>query len=450
MRARWLFFTLFSVLAMPGRFLPVFYAAHAQTDTQIGLLIATPQFVSLFAGPFFCNLADRTGRRELVAALTYLAAIFCFLSQLIALPELDLLAPSARFPFLMVCRVLFGFFSAPAYPLVSAITISQLRETYGENGHERFGEERLWGAVSWAVCALTLGLALDLPGIDVWIVYVGMLFFGSGFIASLWLFYRNHNSTKQGSICLIESPEYRRLLDAESSEVSGHKEGAENEREWALPVQEAAADRQHVDSNVREESMSATKAFYRILTEGGLSTLMFFNLLLWLFVGMSLVENLLFLFFEDDLHASNFLCGISVVVTVIFEIPLFARAPELLERFGSASLAMLGSLSFVVRGIGYTVAPNGWVALLVEPLHGVTYAAVATASVSFVAERTETELEATGQSLIDVIHAIAFTLGTGIGGYVMQNLGSKFMYRGAAALVLVATVSFGMVEWCLI
>ena len=34
-------------------------------------------------------------------------------------------------------------------------------------------------------------------------------------------------------------------------------------------------------------------------------------------MGMSLVENLLFLFMVDDLNSSNLVCGISVVVTVV-------------------------------------------------------------------------------------------------------------------------------------
>ena len=41
--------------------------------------------------------------------------------------------------------------------------------------------------------------------------------------------------------------------------------------------------------------------------------------------GMTIVENLVFLLFRD-LGASYFVCGITVVVTVIFEIPILKQA----------------------------------------------------------------------------------------------------------------------------
>lgn len=429
-------------MAMPGRFLSIFFAAHGQTDEQVGLLMATPELVSLVAGPLLCNLADRIGRRERVAAFTYFAAIVCFLIQLVALPALGLLSSSARFPVLLALRALFGFFSAPAYSLVSAIAIAQLREEHGENGHEHFGEERLWGAVSWALCALGLGFVLDRPGVDIWIVYVGVFVFGLGYIVSLYLFERAQSQKKILENDAEDNRDDRGLLDSERGVASDFVDNA-------LPQDgtEPRAVEEVTQQQRKVVSMSTFNTYYLILTTGGPSTFMFFNLVFWLFAGMSLVEALLFLFFENDLHASNLLCGISVVVTVIFEIPLFARAPALLRRFGSAALAIGGSLAFVGRGFGYAAAPNGWFALLVEPFHGVTYAAIATASVSFVSERIPSELEATGQSLLTVIHSIAFTLGIAVGGYVMQEFGSKVMYLGAAILVLVATTAFAIVNW---
>lgn len=421
---------------MPGRFFPIFYLAHGQTDTQIGLLIAAPQLVSLLAVPFFCNLADRLGRHEHVAALTFLAAMVCFLAQLIALPKLDLLSASARFPVLMIFGLLFGVLSSPAYSLVSAMTIAQLREEHGENGHEYFGTERLWGAVSWAVCALGLGFVLDLRHVDVSVVYVGIVLFGSTYVLILLRFesFQSKRNTPES-----DNKEY----GVDDSLLRNEHRSASDEVE----VGGLVAEEDIVEQESCDVFLSALKAYYDILISGGPSTFMFFHLIIWLNAGMSLVENLLFLFFQKDLHASNLLCGISVVVTVIFEIPIFAQAPKLLPRIGSTALAIIGSLAFVVRGIGYGVAPNGWFALLIEPLHGVTIGAVATASVSFVAERTPPELEATGQSLLDVIHRIAFTFGTAAGGYVMQKYGAKTLYKGAAILVLAATAAFAIVNW---
>lgn len=152
MRARWLFFSLFCVLAIPGRFMPIFYSAHEQNDVQMGILMGSAPLISMVASPLLCNLADRLRRRELVAAVSYILAMLCFLLQIIAQPSLHLLTPEARFPTLLALRVAFGFFSAGAYPLVSAISMhSSGRSTVrrGVNGSGRKG----FGVQSVGLCA---------------------------------------------------------------------------------------------------------------------------------------------------------------------------------------------------------------------------------------------------------------------------------------------------------
>lgn len=432
MRARWLFFTLFASFAMPGRFISIFFSAHGQSDSQVGYLMATPSLISLVAGPLLCTIADGLRRRELVAGVAYAATILSFLLQIVALPSLGWLKPEMRFPVLLALRVVFGCFNAGVYPLVCAIAIAQLRKEHGDKGHERFGGERLWGAVSWAVCALSLGIVLDLPNVGISVVYAGVLFFGSAFLFTLWRFARE----KETELLLEDDDgavDERSLLLGEDRIASG---GAEDED---AGLHASAANSSFSGSS---KPPSILKAVYRIVSTGGLPTLLFFNLIFWLAGGMSLVEKLVFLFFQDDLHASNFVCGLSVVVTVVFEIPLFACAPQLLQRIGAPSLALLSSLSYVVRAFGYTVAPNGWVVLLLEPLHGVTYSASAMAGVAFVAERTPPELEATGQSLLSVVKALGITIGVALGGYVMEHFGSKVLYRSAGVVVLTAAVTF--------
>merc|ERR1711976_1010661 len=92
-------------------------------------------------------------------------------------------------------------------------------------------------------------------------------------------------------------------------------------------------------------------------------------------IGTSVVENLIFLFFEK-LGASNTICAISVVVTVVFEIPIFHFSSELLNMYGAANLQIVACIAYVIRVVGYTFIPKDHVVLVLffEPLHGVTYA----------------------------------------------------------------------------
>ncbi len=75
-----------------------------------------------------------------------------------------------------------------------------------------------------------------------------------------------------------------------------------------------------------------------------------------------------------------------MVVTVLFEIPLMYWAPQLLKRFETGTLIVVAELSYSIRTLVYTlVGTNTWLLLLVEPLHGVTYALLATSTTEHVA-----------------------------------------------------------------
>ena len=166
--------------------------------------------------------------------------------------------------------------------------------------------------------------------------------------------------------------------------------------------------------------------------------------------GTSIVENLLFLFFAESLGATATLCGLSVVVTVVFEIPIFARAGDLLDRCGAARLLCVACAAYAVRVVGYTAVPNPWFVLCLEPLHGVTYSCLKTAATHFVAVATPRAgphrgLDATAQNLMGAITGLfGSLLGTSVGGYVQDQRGPHVLYRGAGALVLVSVAVFGI------
>eukprot|EP00171_Calliarthron_tuberculosum_P001968 IDg1968t1 len=168
-----------------------------------------------------------------------------------------------------------------------------------------------------------------------------------------------------------------------------------------------------------------------IIRGGELSTCFFFLLVFATFTGTSLSEGLLFLFLKNDLKAGNLLCGISVVITVVFEIPLFAMSPQLLKHVGASLLVIIGAVSFSIRGFAYGIVPNAWFVLIFEPLHGVTYAAMATAAIAYISEKVPKELEATSQSLLASLECIASVFGMATGGFIMQHFGSRALYCGA-------------------
>ena len=106
----------------------------------------------------------------------------------------------------------------------------------------------------------------------------------------------------------------------------------------------------------------------------------------------------------QELHASTLLCGLSVVVTVIFELPIFHYAKYLLAKFGTRKMILLGQAAWVVRAVFYANMSVAWTVLLIEPLHGVTFALVWTAATQHVAnpDISGEGLEASAQGLLQV------------------------------------------------
>jgi len=304
------------------------------------------------------------------------------------------------FPYLIIISGIYKACGSGTYSLVSAMSLSSLKLKYGHSAHEKFGQDRLWGAVSWALTATSLGIVADKLGNLLFPIYVGRAFFAILFISAV-LFMKK----------------IRIEADIESNNI------------------------------VRPEgrNVSILEAM-RILTKGGPPVIVFYLLVFVLNAAMSLVEGLLFLFFDKDLKASHSVEGLSVLITVIFEIPLFAFSPQLLRQLGPQIILLIGAAAYIIRVFGYTIVPKAWVVLLLEPLHGFTVTAQTIAATAFVSDRTPIEIEATSQSLLSAFSRIASVVGTSIGGYVMQRYGSRTLYRSAAILVLAVSIAFLIVD----
>ena len=136
--------------------------------------------------------------------------------------------------------------------------------------------------------------------------------------------------------------------------------------------------------------------------------------------------------------------GGTVALTVAFEVPIFQIAPKLLHRFGSDILLLVAAAAYVTRVVGYTFIPANhvqWV-LLLEPLHGVTYACTQTAIVDFVARRTPVGYEASGQGFVYTMRGIGAVLGLYFGGWAQDKFGPRAMFRASAGVVLIGATVF--------
>lgn len=165
--------------------------------------------------------------------------------------------------------------------------------------------------------------------------------------------------------------------------------------------------------------------------------------------AMSLVDSFLFVYLQNDLGASSALCGYTVGVTVMLEIPVFAHSQTLLTKLGHDGLLVVAMVAYSIRVFGYTLlSPETvhWV-LLLEILHGITFATAWTATVDFSAQFAPKEWSTVVQSLTSAFWScFGGGLGPIIGGLIYHKNGAVVMFRGAGSLILVL-MAFRLFLW---
>jgi MFS family permease len=157
--------------------------------------------------------------------------------------------------------------------------------------------------------------------------------------------------------------------------------------------------------------------------------------------GMATVERLLFLYMVNDLDASTLLCGLSVGVNVLFELPIFWYASSIMKKVGHDGMFLMSMACFVFRVYGYTwlTPATKWWILALESMHGVTFATfwIVTTDVSKVLVETEGAFwnNAIPMSVQMLYSAVGVSIGSVLGGWAMDRFGSRTMYTFTAGMV---------------
>ena len=163
---------------------------------------------------------------------------------------------------------------------------------------------------------------------------------------------------------------------------------------------------------------------------------------------MSFVENYLFLFLIQKLDAPVYLCGLTITVMVLGEVPIFRASNWLLKKIGILGLLWLSHAAYIIRVFGYTLLPHGerkysYFILLLEPLHGLTYAGMWLASVEYGARIVPTHLQGTMQGLLGGIYnGLGDSFGSLVGGYIYNTYGPVWMYRHTGAIIFLWMIIF--------
>lgn len=162
----------------------------------------------------------------------------------------------------------------------------------------------------------------------------------------------------------------------------------------------------------------------------------------------SLVEIYLFVFLLRDFSgSSDALAGCTLVVMTLSELPVFQYADRLMGH-GYAPVQVFCQWVFALRCLLYAALPASkpWMVLLVEPLHGMTFAAMWASSVEFGRRMAPAGCAARFQAITNGIYFQAsFGVGSLFWGHFAAAEGYRPAYRVDALLVVSWGILWGLV-----
>jgi predicted MFS family arabinose efflux permease len=152
--------------------------------------------------------------------------------------------------------------------------------------------------------------------------------------------------------------------------------------------------------------------------------------------GISVVGNFLFLHLLEDLGASHTLLGLTVLSTIVIEVPVFESSALILRRLGIRGMIIVAHLAYCARVTCYYFLKEAWFVLCVEVLHGLTYALIWPAGVAYASRSVSPVFETTAQGVFSgVFGGIGSAAGALIGGVVYENFGANILFAGSGGVM---------------
>lgn len=248
---------------------------------------------------------------------------------------------------------------------------------------QRYGKLRLWGAIGWGISAPLIGLLVSRHNMG-WPFY--------GFVIYLFL----------GLLTIIRLP---------------------------------------IERSVKNRGFRV--GFIRMM--GNPNWILFLIVIFISGTGSSMIHNYLFLYM-NHLNTGPILMGLSLTVATVSEVVVFAFSDRLIIRWGIRNVLMLAVITLAVRLLAYSVASSGWLVLIIQISHGLTFSLLWVAGVAFANRNALPGLETTAQGIFSgVFMGLAAAVGAFAGGWLYEGVGPFMMYRWAAIGIGVLVLIVGLI-----
>lgn len=168
-------------------------------------------------------------------------------------------------------------------------------------------------------------------------------------------------------------------------------------------------------------------------------------------MSLSIVSSYLFIFM-NSLGASKTLMGLVMTVATISEIPILFYMNRLLRRWGARRLMAVSIAAYALRAFLVSLVKTPETILLIQLMHGATFALLVGAGVTLADEMSPKGLSATGQGLFSaMMGGVGVATGAVLGGWIYEHYGAPATFQvisliALAGLIIWLTVGKGLKE----
>jgi PPP family 3-phenylpropionic acid transporter len=364
--AKAFYFCFFGAMGGYLYFLSLYYKQLGLDDRQIGLLAGIPPLITLIGAPLWGQLHDRLGGRRWLLPAACLAT----------LPLVFLISQARGFVPLVSLTLVYAFLATPIAPLGDHMTLTLLGDQ-----RQRYGEQRIWGAVGFGLSAWATGALSERYDLS-WIVVVYM-----GGMAHCAL-----TAFRLGGVSAAPAPAEPR---------SAGLGILARQRVWQLFL---------LSMLLAGASISAFNSFYPL--------------------------------FLQSLGAGETLFGFSIAIATLSELPIFFFSARLLRRWGAGGVLILALSIYILRWLFYSVAWTPELALAGQMLHGLSFSALWVAGVSYAQQQSPPGLGATAQGVFNGILYGVSAIGSVVGGLIYADAGPAALFQTAALATGLALLVF--------
>jgi PPP family 3-phenylpropionic acid transporter len=135
--------------------------------------------------------------------------------------------------------------------------------------------------------------------------------------------------------------------------------------------------------------------------------------------------------------------GIAFLIASAMNVPAMLVAAYVIRRIGRGRTMLLAALFYVIRWGVQAAIPSPAVAVAIQVLHGVSFGFFYVAAVDYVARTARSEVQATAQSLFNMVCvSMAGIIGNLVNGFLFRAGGPTAMYWTCSGSALVAMGCF--------